>query len=63
VPPKERLRADQERRPPPRGNDPADGGHEHAVATAKLRPAYLALEDHQLVTNDQQLDLGVHLVV
>jgi hypothetical protein len=38
--------------------DPADRGHEDPVATAKLRPAHVALEDHQLVTKDHELDLG-----
>jgi hypothetical protein len=58
VPPKERLWADQERGPPSTRKDPADRGHEQAVATAKTRPADLALEDLQLMAKDQQLDLG-----
>jgi len=28
-----------------------------------MRPAHLALEDHQLVAKDQQLDLGAQLFV
>jgi hypothetical protein len=42
---------------------PADRGHEQTVATAEMRAAHLALEDHQLVTKDQHLDLGAQLVV
>jgi hypothetical protein len=37
----ERLRADQERGPPSAREDPADRGHEQAVATAKLWPCHL----------------------
>jgi hypothetical protein len=63
VPAKERLRGNQERGPPSTREDPADCGHEQTVATAKMRPAHLALEDLQLMAKDYQLDLGVHLFV
>ena len=45
VPPKERLWAHHERRPPSSRDDPADRGHEQSVATVKTRPAHLALQD------------------
>ena len=63
MPSKERLRADQERGPPSTREDPADRGHEQAVATTKLRPGDMALEDLQLMAEDHQLNLGVHLFV
>ncbi len=61
VPPKERLGADQERRPPSSRKDPAHRGHEHPVLAAKARAAHLALEDLQLVTKDHELDFGIEL--
>src|SRR5919106_6620754 len=61
VPPKERLGADQERRPPSSRKDPAHRGHEHPVMAAKARAAHLALEDLQLVTKDHELDFGIQL--
>ena len=61
MPSKERLRGDEERRPPTPRKDPVDRGHEQAVAAAKTRSANLALEDHQLMAKDHQLDLGARL--
>jgi len=52
------FKGDEERRPPTPRKDPADRGHEQAVAAPKTRSANLALEDHQLVAKDHQLDLG-----
>jgi hypothetical protein len=62
VPPKERLRTDQERRPPSTGQQPAERCHEQPVAASKSRSADLALEDHQLVAKDRQLDVAVQIV-
>jgi hypothetical protein len=41
---------------------PADRGHEQPVATAKAGLAHLALEDHQLVAKDHQLDIAVQMI-
>jgi hypothetical protein len=62
VPPKERLRTDQERRPPSTGEKTAERCHEQPVAAAKSRPADLALENHQLVAEDRQFDVAVQIV-
>jgi hypothetical protein len=63
VPPKERLGADHERRPPAPGKDLAQRGHEQPIAAAKARPAKLALEDLQLVTKDHDLDFGLQQLI
>lgn len=46
---------------PSSGKRAAHRCHEQAVATAKTRPAHLALEDLQLVAKDHDFDFAVHV--
>lgn len=62
MPSKQRLRTDQERRPASSWERPADRGHEHPVAATKMRLAQLPFENHQLVAQDYDLEVGVQIV-
>jgi hypothetical protein len=59
VPPKERLRADEEGGPASARKRPADRRHEQPVAAAKARVTDLALKDHKLMAKDCQFDVAV----
>jgi hypothetical protein len=58
VPSKQRLRADQERRPSLAGEHPAERRHEQPIASAEARTAHLALEHSELM-KDEDLDVVV----
>jgi hypothetical protein len=59
VPSKQRLRADQERRPSLAGEHPAQRRHEQPIALAEARTAHLALEHSELMSKDEDLDVVV----
>jgi hypothetical protein len=59
VPSKQRLRADQERRPSLAGEHPAERRHEQPIALAEARTAHLAPEYSELMAEDQDLDVVV----
>jgi hypothetical protein len=59
VPSKQRLRADQERRPSLAGEHPAQRRQEQPIALAEARTAHLALEHSKLVSKDENLDVVV----
>jgi hypothetical protein len=62
VPPKQRLRADQERRPALSREHPARRRQEQPVAAAKARPGNLPLEHRKLVAKDHYLDAVMQTV-
>jgi hypothetical protein len=57
MPPKERRRRDDKRRPVDAGQQPACGRQEHPVGRAKRRPPDLATQYRQLVTEDDDLEV------
>ena len=59
VPSKQRLRADQERRPSLARKHPAERRHEQPIAPAKARTVHLALEYSELMSKDKDLDVVV----
>ena len=59
MPSKQRLRTDQECRPPSSGEVPAERGHEHPVPATEARLAQLPSENHQLVAQDHDLKLSL----
>jgi hypothetical protein len=59
VPPKQRLRADQERRPSLARKHPAERRHEQPITPAEARTAHLALEHSELMSKDEDFDVVV----
>jgi hypothetical protein len=58
MPPEKRLRRDEERRPAGALEQAARCGEEHPVAATESGTGDLAAEDHELVPEHQQFDLG-----
>jgi len=55
VPPQERLRPDQERRPPLARQDPAGCHHQQPVPAAEARSGHLTPEHGELMAKDEDL--------
>ncbi len=61
MPAQQRLWVHDERRPTRARQHPAERRHEQPVATAKTRPARLALEHRELLAQDHDLDVVVQV--
>src|SRR5205823_1376218 len=57
VPAQKRRRRDEERSPSSPRQHTADRGEHHPIARAKLRTRALTLQNHQLVAQDEDLEL------